>query len=97
MNNVLLNGFFDELAHIEKTAAPWGALGSVFRTGWRGLQNVGRGLSGTVTNRAGQAINLAGPKRQALALAGLKQLAPAAALAGGGLMAGYGAKKALFG
>lgn len=99
-----LEAMLDELESIEKEASIGGlfrplggALSGAFRGGLKGIQNIGRAATGTVTRRGGQIVQMAGPKRKALAMAGLKQLAPAAAVAVPGALATYGAGKAAFG
>jgi len=90
MNETMLNSFFDEVGRIEKVAAmPWGALGTMFGRAGQGAKAVMGGIKGAPGALPGT--------RKQLIMGGLKEMAPAAALTGGGLLAGYGAKKALFG
>jgi hypothetical protein len=95
MNQQVLNSFFDELQCMEKDAQ-WGPLGTAlkgtFEGGVRGLRQLWNAASGP----AGQKVWREGARGR-LAMQGLKNIAPAAAVTGAGGLGLYGGGKMLFG
>jgi hypothetical protein len=96
-DEVMMDGFFDELSNIQKEAAPWGQIGQAIKGAFthagKGVGALKAGITGT--GHAGKALT--GAQRWGAVGGGLKAMAPAAAIAGTGGLAAYGAGKAAFG